>query len=218
MTPTVYAIHTGMVLVEPLKPLFAELLPHGRLVNIVDDSLLADVRAAGELTPAVTRRLVGYGLLAASAGASAILNCCSSVGEAAGILASLVEIPVVRIDERMAEEAVRLGRKIAVVATLPTTLHPTQKLVQRKAAAAGKEVVTQPFLADGAFDSLMRGDSAGHDRQLLEVISDAAAANDVVVLAQGSMARLLPLLSSEVRTPVLASPRLALEALRDRLS
>src|SRR3954470_14328022 len=135
---TVFAIHTGPVLVDVFKKLFPELLPDVRLVNIVDDGLLNDVRAAGGLTPAVTRRIVGYGILAESSGADAILNCCSSVGEAADLLAQTVSIPVVKIDSRMAEEAVERGSHIAVVATVATTLDPTERLILRKAQERGK--------------------------------------------------------------------------------
>src|SRR3954462_15866853 len=105
MMKTVFAIHTGPVLVDVFKKLFPELLPDIRLVNIVDDGLLNDVRAAGRLTPSGTRRIVGYGMLAEASGADAILNGCSSVDEAADVLARTVGIPVVKIDGRMAIEA-----------------------------------------------------------------------------------------------------------------
>lgn len=215
---TVYAIHTSFALVEALKPLFAELLPEVRVVHVVDDGLLGDVRAAGGITPTVTRRLVGYGMLAASSGAAAIFNCCSSVGEAADLLAGLVEIPVVKIDDRMATIAAERGGRIAVVATLPTTLNPTERLIQRKADAMATVVSVQRYLVEGAFDALASGDSRRHDHMVLDAISAAAAANDIVVLAQGSMARLLPQLPPAVAVPVLASPRLGVEALRTALA
>jgi Asp/Glu/hydantoin racemase len=214
---TVYAIHTGFALVEPLKPLFAELLPAVRVVTLVDDSLLADVRAAGHLTPAVTRRLTGYGILAAASGADAIFNCCSSVGEAADLLARMVEIPVVKIDDRMARAAVEAGSRIGVLATVPTTLDPTERLIQRKAAEAGREVELRRYMVDGAFDALMGGDAAQHDALVLQAIEGAAADNDVVALAQGSMARLASRLPASIRIPVLSSPRLGVEALRSAL-
>src|SRR5947199_1251012 len=135
---TVFAIHTGPVLVDVFNKLFPELLPDVRLVNIVDDGLLNDVRAAGGLTPSVTRRIVGYGMLAEASGADAILNCCSSVGEAADLLSKTVNVPVVKIDNRMATEAVEKGSRIAVVATVATTLDPTERLIHRRAAEAGK--------------------------------------------------------------------------------
>jgi Asp/Glu/hydantoin racemase len=214
---TVYAIHTGFALVEPLKPLFAELLPAVRLVTVVDDSLLADVRTAGQLTAAVTRRLTGYGILAAASGADAILNCCSSVGEAADLLARMVEIPVVKIDDRMARTAVETGSRIGVLATVPTTLDPTERLLRRKAAEAGSEVEVRRYLVDGAFDALMDGDAARHDALVLQAIERAAADNDVVALAQGSMARLVSRLPPGIHVPVLSSPRLGVEALRSAL-
>lgn len=214
---TVYALHTGPVLVEVLKPLVPEILPEARVVNIVDDGLLTDVRTAGGLNPALRRRTVGYGMIAEAAGADAILNCCSSVGEAADLLASLVSIPVVKIDERMAELAVEQGERVAVVATVETTLDPTERLVQRKAATARKQVHTQRYLADSAFDALLAGNAGRHDDLVKAEIERAMSENDVVVLAQGSMARLVPLLHGTEKVPVLSSPRLGLEALRIRL-
>lgn len=204
-TKTVYVMHTSLALVDVLKGKFADQLPEVRMVNIVDDSLLADVRLAGELTTAVTRRLVGYALLAQSAGADAVFNTCSSVGEAADVMRQVCDIPVVKIDEAMAKEAVQIGSRIAVVATLPTTLAPTVRLVARTAAQAGRHVEIGQYLVQGAFDVLMGGDPAGHDAMIQETIASAAAQSDVVVLAQGSMARLVPALPA-LDVPVLSSP------------
>jgi Asp/Glu/hydantoin racemase len=214
---TVFALHTTPVLVEALRKLFPEILPDVRLVNVIDDSLLADVRTAGKLTPSVTRRIIGYGTLAESSGADAILNCCSSVGEAADLLAQTVSIPVVKIDSRMAEQAVEQGSRIAVVATVATTLDPTERLILRKARERGKHVTTQRYLAASAYDALMAGNSEEHDRLLMTEIRRAMSENDVVVLAQGSMARLAPLLPQD-SVPVLSSPRSGIEALKEQLS
>jgi Asp/Glu/hydantoin racemase len=212
---TVFAIHTGPVLVDVFKKLFPELLPDVRLVNVVDDGILTDVRAAGGLTPAVTRRIVGYGMLAEASGADAILNCCSSVGEAADVLAQTVSVPVVKIDNRMAVQAVEHGSRIGIVATVGTTLDPTERLIQRKANEAGKSITTKRYLVNSAFDALIAGNSEEHDRLLKAEIEKAMSENDVVVLAQGSMARLVP--SIEQRVPVLSSPRSSVEALKERL-
>jgi Asp/Glu/hydantoin racemase len=216
MQKTVYAIHTGPALVDVFRKLFPEMLPGVRLVNIVDDGLLSDVRAAGGLIPSVTRRIIGYGTLAESSGADAIFNCCSSVGEAADMLANLVNIPVVKIDDRMAGKAVEQGSRIAIVATVATTLDPTERLILRKANERQRIVTTRRYLADSAFDALMAGNSEEHDRLLKAEIERAMAENDVVVLAQGSMARLVPMLEPG-SVPVLSSPRLGVEALKERL-
>ena len=218
MQKTVFAIHTGPVLVDVLRKLFPEMLPDVRLVNVVDDSLLADVRAAGGLIPSVTRRIIGYGTLAESSGANAILNCCSSVGEAADLLAKAVSIPVVKIDERMAEQAVESGSRIAVVATVATTLDPTERLIQRKATEANRKIATRRYLVERAFDALVGGNPGEHDALVMAEIKRAMSENDVVVLAQGSMARLLPAIHSDSPVPVLTSPRSGVEALKERLN
>jgi Asp/Glu/hydantoin racemase len=217
MPKTVFAIHTSLALVSPLGKLFAEMLPEVRVVNVIDDSLLTDVRIAGCLTSSVTRRIVGYGVLAQSAGADAIFNCCSSVGEAADILGRTVDIPVVKIDDRMAETAVRGGSRVGVIATLSTTLEPTVRLIQHQAGLLGKTVEVRRYLVEGAFDVLMSENAEKHDNMVLVDIRRASAENDVVVLAQGSMARLTTALDRKSPVPVLSSPRLGVEALREVL-
>lgn len=211
---TVFALHTGFALVEPLKPIFQELLPGVRIVTLVDDSLLADVRTAGGLTPSVIRRILGYGTLAESAGADAIFSCCSSVGEATSMLQRAVSIPVVKIDQAMAEAAVAIGGRIAVVATLPTTLEPTERLILDCADRAGRTVSTIRHLAAGAFDALMSGDPALHDELLEAEIRLASQSAGAIVLAQGSMARLVPKLAESIRVPLLSSPRSGVDRLR----
>jgi Asp/Glu/hydantoin racemase len=203
---TVFVIHTSFALVEMLHREFKNQIPDVRVVNIVDDSLLADVRAAGHLTPSVSRRMLGYAVLAQSAGADAIFNCCSSVGEAADLVRQAVDIPVVKIDESMAEETVSCGTRVAVLATVPTTLDPTVRLIERKAEEAGKKVEITRHLVEGAFDVLVSGDSAKHDVMVSAEIERAAQQADVVVLAQASMARLVPKLEGSLPVPVLASP------------
>jgi Asp/Glu/hydantoin racemase len=214
---TLYAIHTGPVLVDVIKALVKEVLPGTRLVNIVDDGLLAEVREAGHLTAAVSRRLVGYGVLAAGSGADAILNCCSSVGEAAELLTHVVDIPVVRIDEPMAQRAVESGSRIAAVATLATTLDPTKRLILRKATESGRDVTVKSYVADSAFDALLAGDAQKHDSLVNAAIDEALKDNDVVVLAQGSMARLVLTRRDDSGGRILTSPRAGVESLRKYL-
>jgi len=215
---TVFVLHTSFALVDVLNKRFVEQLPGVRMVNIVDDSLLVDVREAGHLIPSVTRRMVGYAILAESAGADAIFNTCSSVGEAADVMRQVVDIPVVKIDDAMAGEAITYGGRVAVTATLPTTLAPTARLIERKAREKGKAIEIHRHLVKGAFDMLMAGDPAKHDEMILDEIERAAQEADVIVLAQGSMARLIPKLEGKISIPVLSSPDRGIAALRDILA
>lgn len=211
MTRKLAIIHTTPVTIEPLKALAAELLPDCDVINFVDDSILPQLGKNGGDTSTVADRLIHYAQFAEQVGADAILNACSSVG---GIVAEMrrhVAIPIVRIDDAMAEEAVRRGKRIGVAATLATTLNPTMQLVQSKAEAAGKQVEIVPLLADSAYQKLIAGDKAGHDADLAAALGDLAASVDVVVLAQASMARVIPSLPTEQQRNILSSPRLGME-------
>jgi Asp/Glu/hydantoin racemase len=216
--PTIVVIHTGPVTVQPIKDQFKELLPDARVINIVDDSLLNDVRSAGHLTPEVTSRIYSYMSNAQAMGADIILNACSSVGEATDRLRDMIRTPIVKIDEAMAQEASRIGSRIGVVATVKTTLEPTVRLIQKKATEHGRSVTVVERIAEGAFDALLSGDGERHDEILKHTIVDLMELVDVVVLAQVSMARLVPALGATKRVPVLSSPRSGVEAVKRALA
>lgn len=207
-------IHTTLVTVEPLKTLAAELLPGYEVVNFVDDSILPQLKRSGGDLGSVADRLLHYARFAEQVGADAVLNACSSVGAVVARMRQEVAIPVVRIDEAMAEAAVRRGRRIGVIATLITTLKPTIELVQSKAEAAGLDIEIVPVLADSAYQKLVSGDKAGHDADLAWALAELAASVDVVVLAQASMARVIPTLPPAEQRKCLSSPRPGVEQVK----
>ena len=214
---TVVVVHTGPATVQPIKQQFQQILPDVRVVNIMDDSLLNDVMAAGHLTEAVTGRIFSYMQLGQQMGAVALLNACSSVGEAASAARPAISIPLIKIDDVMAERAVVTGSRIGVVATVKTTLEPTVRLIRAKAAAAGKSIDVTEALAEGAFQALLDGKSEVHDEIVKRTIESLADKVDVIVLAQVSMARLVPALTG-MKVPVLCSPQSGVEAVRDALA
>lgn len=211
-------IHTTPVTVDTLKALASELLPGVDVVNFVDDSILPQLIENGGDTAAVQERLTHYARFAEQVGADVILSACSSVGELVPALREQVSIPVVRIDEAMAEQAVASGSRIGVAATLSTTLKPTMALLRRKAQEAGVEVTLEPLVVESAYQRLMAGDREGHDAALAKVLLELAPQVDCVVLAQASMARVLPQLPETMREKFLTSPRLAMEQVREHLS
>ncbi len=212
---TLGLVHTSATLV----PVFAELcnkyLPGVKVFNIVDDSLIKNTIACGELTASTSKRVVNYAASAEEAGADFILFTCSSIGPAVETAATLTGVPVLRVDQPMADKAVQAGKRIGVIATLSTTLAPTSDLVQRRAAAAGKEIELKQVLCEGAFDALMSGDAATHDQKVAEALKQLVNETDVIVLAQASMARVVDTLSeADRKVPILASPPIAMEYLQ----
>ncbi len=200
-------VHTSFLAVESLTALFAELGPDVALGHRVEDGLLAEVMAAGGVTANVRTRLLGLFCGSADAGCDVVLSQCSSVGDVAEEAARELGVPVLRIDEPMAEQACRIGGRIGIVATLATTLDPTRRLLEATAARLSARVELEERLVEGAFARLEAGERAEHDRQVLAAVRKLEDDVDVVVCAQGSMAAILPRLG-ETRVPVLTSPRL----------
>jgi hypothetical protein len=210
----VICVHTAMALVEPLTKTFAELLPEVNVNHIADSSLIKEVIANNMVTPAVRRRLLAYYNAAADAGADVVFNTCSSVGDVADYGNTYAPIPVFRIDQPMAAQAVAVYNRIGVISTLPTTLDPTCRLLKNEAKKVGREVTLVEGLADGAFAAGQSGDGETHDRLIDEAAGRIANQVDAFVLAQGSMARMEQRLSDLTGKPVLSSPVLGVKGLR----
>ncbi len=171
------------------------------MYSLEDASILADVRNAGYVTAAPAARLIGMYMKAVEEGVDAMLNLCSSVGEVADCAqdaARYLGVPIVRVDEEMCREAVRKGTKIAVMATLPTTLEPTKNTVLRVAREMGKkvELIKEKMSAKAA-----------------EVVDEA----DVILFAQGSMAYCEEYIAEKYNKLVLSSPRFGAAALKEAL-
>lgn len=212
-------VHTSATLVPTFEQLCRERLPGVAVFNIVDDSLIKDVIAHGRLRPATARRVVHHVAAAEAAGADTILVTCSSIGRAVETAAGLVDVPVLRVDRPMAEQAVAMATRVGVIATLPTTLDPTADLIARCAAAAGRTVTVTARLCTGAFDALMAGDAATHDATVAATLEELAAQVDVIALAQASMARVVGTLPpAPKRPPILASPPLAIDWIAERFA
>ena len=210
----VICVHTAMALVEPLTKTFAELMPEVNVNHIADSSLIKEVIANNEVTPAVRRRLLAYYNAAADAGADVVFNTCSSVGDVADYGNTYARIPVFRIDQPMAALAVQNYDRIGVISTLSTTLDPTCRLLQNEAKKADRTVTLVEGLADGAFAAGQSGDGETHDRLIAEAAAKIADKVDVFVLAQGSMARMELRLRELTGKPVLSSPVLGVKGLR----
>lgn len=187
------------------------------LISLQSPEILQNVRDAGYVTAAAAAKLIHLYMQAILEGADAILNICSSVGEVADCAQSVAlytGVPIVRIDEEMCREAVRMGKRIAVLATLPTTLAPTKNTVLRVAREMGRRVELIDGLVDGAF-----GLDQEQFRQLLvSKAQEMKGKADVILLAQGSMAYVEEDITRETGIPTLSSPRFGAAALKNALA
>ncbi|WP_033166178.1 aspartate/glutamate racemase family protein [Clostridium sp. KNHs205] len=189
------------------------------LLSYKDPSILAETREAGYVTATAAGKLVTLYMNAVADGAEAILNLCSSVGEVADAsqdLAKYMGIPIVRIDEEMCKDAVRIAAKkagrIGILATLPTTLEPTKNTVKRVARELGQQVT----LVDGLIDAF-GANQEEFKSLMLSKASEIMKETDVILLCQGSMAYCEELLAKTCNMPVVSSPRYGAIALKEAL-
>jgi aspartate/glutamate racemase len=205
-------IHTFGNLRNVFGPLADELLPDATVTHVVDESLLKDAMAQGELTPEIEARLAGHVSELERSGVDAIMVTCSSMGQGVDRLAARMRLPLLRVDAAMVDEALRIGKRIGVLATLRTTMTPTVELVRAR-SNEDKSVRIEAHVCEGAFEALKAGDVERHDELVRSGLRRIEPLVDVVILAQASMARVLTGPGMASRVPIFSSPRLAMAAL-----
>src|SRR6185437_6277320 len=157
-------VHALKHSIVPIEASFAKLWPEARLMNLLDDSLSADLARDGKLTDAMTRRFLAIGNYTASTGANGILFTCSAFGPCIEAVAGAhAPMPVLKPNEAMIEQAAKAGREVGLLSSFP------------------------PTLAEGALAALDRGDRAEHDRLVTEAAKELRDC-DIIALAQYSMA------------------------------
>lgn len=211
MESKIAIIHTTSVTVEILNAIAQKMIPECKIINFMDDSILPQLIENGGNLIEVEERWSAYARFAEHSGAGCILNACSSAGELTARVQPMVNVPIVRIDEAMAEEAVKQGGNIVVAATLPTAMESTVRLLKEKAASLKKNVNISQYLLNTAYTLLKKGDKKGYEQILTDAIYELGRTADVIVLAQVSMAGVLCNLPHALQSKVLASPYFGIE-------
>lgn len=191
----------------PIEAAFAALWPQATLMNLLDDSLSADLARDGTLTPAMTDRFRALGRYAIGTGADGILFSCSAFGPCIEAVArDCAPRPVLKPNEAMIEEAVASGGKIGLLATFAPTLVSMPPEFPK-----GTQLKLQ--LAEGALAALDRGDAQGHDAAVAEAAKQLCDC-DTVALAQFSLSRTADIVAKVTGRPVLTTPGSAVRKLR----
>src|ERR1700753_860398 len=103
-------IHAMAPSIPPIVAAFRRLWPEGELMNLLGDSLAADLARDGALTSAMTDRFLTLARYGASTGADGILFTCSAFGPCIEACArQLAPMPVLKPNEAMIEDAVALA-------------------------------------------------------------------------------------------------------------
>jgi Asp/Glu/hydantoin racemase len=205
-------IHALAHSVAPINEAMARDWPTARRMNLLDDSLSADLAAAGVLDAAMHERFQRLARYAVDCGSQAILFTCSAFGPCIEAVARAhAPLPVLKPNEAMIAEAVAQGGPIGLVASFAPTL---QSMPPEFPSGTNLRVA----LADGALDALNAGDTATHDERVAEAAQRLARDGcAVIALAQFSLARARPLVAQRTGLPVLTTVDSAVRELKRRL-
>ncbi len=213
MTPLAL-LHTAPAHVAGFDAVLRQQAPQLAAQHAVDERLLADAQRLGTEDDGLRQRVhAAMQALAARSQARVVVCTCSTIGglaettPASGFVAT-------RVDRAMADRAVRQGPRVLLVAALASTLAPTAALLAETATRAGRPLAITPLLLDEAWACFLRGDLPAYHAALVQGVLPQAAAADVVVLAQASMAPAQPALQALLPAGVeaLASPALGVAA------
>jgi Asp/Glu/hydantoin racemase len=184
---------------------FAADWPEARVSNLLDDSLFAWVREAGGVVPEMvdvfrnlTRHMVGRG-------ADGILFTCSAFRPVIDACIDEFELPILKPNDAMIEQALDAGSRIAVMATVGPTIPSISVEIEAMAASRNQKVELVPYVVEHAFDALAGGDTATHDRLVAERARDIRGC-DAIVLAQFTLSRAVPAVQAVNPTPIHSSP------------
>ncbi len=180
-------------------------------MNLLDDSLSADLARDGALTSAMTRRFLDLAGYAVRAGCDGLLFTCSAFGPCIdAVKAAHPSIPVLKPNEAMIEEAAASARSIGLLATFGPTLASMP-------AEFPRHVQIKPLLVPGALAALDAGDADEHNRLAGEAARELEEC-DAVALAQFSLARAAAAVRGVTGKPVFTTPHSAVRKLKQLLT
>lgn len=209
-------IHALSHSVAPINAAFSKEWPIAVPMNLLDDSLSADLaRSTAGLDATMHQRFHTLADYAVGTGAQGILFTCSAFGPCIeAVAARHAGLPVLKPNEAMVSEALEMAegqKRIGLVATFAPTLSSMP-------AEFGTDVHLTLAFAEGALDALNAGDGARHDAliaaQALRLRDEGC---DIIALAQFSMARARTVCMDATGLPVLTTVNSAVTALRARL-
>ena len=211
-------IHAALISTGAAQRFAAEVLPEVEVVHWVDDTIQNTnfACAPGTIPPGNYAKFTQAALAQQEYGVDLILLACSTFNRAVEHARPMIRTPMLQIDRPMMDLAVRHGTRLGLLATVPTTVPASERLLRLAAADAGKTVEIKTRLCSDAFAALKAGQTEKHNDMLLAEIDRLSGEVDAIVLAQLSMSALEPRLTS-TKVPVYNSGRTAFTHIREFL-
>lgn len=187
-----------------------------KIHNLWDDFLANNPNEIGEFTIENRCRLYNDIKSAEMTGADMIVVTCSTLTPVVNMIRPFVRVPLIAIDDAMGRKAVTCGERILVLATAGSTEGPMREKLNAEAAKLGKSIQIDFQANAEAFQAMKEVQMERHDAILLDMAKNISG-YDCVVLAQASMAHLDQKIEAICKIPVLSSPGLCMEQVKETL-
>lgn len=216
-SPRIALISSTRAVFVPMEAAFREGFPEAQTLHLLDETLIEDFRKEGGISPRSRRKALDMALTAQAARVDGILVTCSTLSPSVDDFRPFITLPIVKIDEPVIEEVVRVADQIGLIATSETVLKSVEPLVLEKGRQAGRKIFLRKFVK-GDIWPLLQKDPAAFYWEIGQVASQAARECDAVILTQVSIAPGRDYVERELRGKVYASPTYAVQEIRRRIS
>jgi hypothetical protein len=196
MPKRIFLVHPYFPAMAPIDAAFKQGWPEAQTVNLLDESLYADVPQDGTLSPLLYGRVATLLNHCVGSGADGIVFTGTTFGPAIEAVRPL-KVPLLRVEEAMAEQAVGMGRDILLVCSAKRAMPVIRGSLE---AAAQRQNLTpriSELWVSGAKDALAQGGMEAHDRLIAREV-EASGHAGTIVIGQISMVGAGAYLSPEI--------------------
>ena len=213
----IYLIHAGMISVMPAHLSFQKHWPDAQFFDLLDGSLVMDMKEQPVLTPSMMKRFELLGDYCANADATGVLFTCSAFGEAIDRIKQKHAFPVLTPTEALFEEVLDIKGKVALVVTFGPSIAGLMTELEKMAAIKKRTVDIDPFVVEGAIDALFKDDHETHNRLIAEKAATLKGYK-AIVFGQFTMSPAAPQSQRLTETPILTTPDSAVKKLKHILT
>ena len=217
MAKKIAILHTVRSVLLSFEPRLREAMPEEEMLinNTLDEFLLTDANKNGFTQENLNRLYLILKALEAEK-PDVIVVSCSTLTPRVELIKPFIGVPIIAIDDAMSAKAAALGSKVLVMATAPSTVEPTVSKILADGAKIGVELAITRLICSDAYAALQAGEGERHDNILREAAKNITG-QDVIVLAQASMAHLQQEIQDISGIETVSSPDLCVAQVKEFL-
>jgi hypothetical protein len=214
MVKRILLVHAYHPSIPPVAEAFAALWPQAQVLNILDESLYADVTPEGVMGEDVPARVATLLRHAEKSRADGIVFTGSTFGPAVDAAKAELTVPVLKADEAMSEKIASEATHPIIVCTARRALPVIRANIEASAAARGRTPLIAELWVPGAKDAIVAGDNATHDELIAAAVKEYAD-HDMIAFGQVSMVPARRLLPADIAARVVTSAEASVARIRE---